>query len=98
TIQRSMPKPSPGPALGMALKGVYCDQPEMGAPPVTKNAETITRNERAVPQAESMLSKAKHISRAPIWSGTKQFPKACCGAVVKTKKTINVRCKVTSAR
>src|SRR5215475_2809993 len=63
-IQRSIPKPWPGPALGIALNGVYCDQPEMGAPPVTKNAETITRNDRAVPQNESMLSSGKHISRA----------------------------------
>src|SRR5436190_14937975 len=70
TIQRSIPKPSPG-GLGMALSAVYCDQPEMGAPPVTKKAETITKKESAVPQNESMLSRGKHISRAPIWSGKK---------------------------
>src|SRR5207249_8912996 len=55
-IHRSAPKPSPGPADGSALNGAYPVHPCSGAPPVTKNAATRTRNPRNVVQNESMLS------------------------------------------
>src|SRR5215831_17278237 len=45
TSQRSVPRPSPGPADAKALSGGYCVQPAPDAPPGTKKAAIRTRNE-----------------------------------------------------
>src|SRR5207249_6597748 len=44
TSHRSRPMPWPGPALAMALSGASCVQPEVGAPPGTKKAASMTAN------------------------------------------------------
>src|SRR6516162_8554369 len=65
-IQRSAPRPSPGPADGSALSGAYPVQPCSGAPPVTKKAATRTMNPRNVVQNESMFRTGNAMSDAPI--------------------------------
>ena len=65
-IQRFIPAPCPGPALGMALKGGYAVQPPMGAPSCTKNDMMRTMKPTNVTQKESMLSTGKAMSSAPI--------------------------------
>ena len=65
-IHKSAPNCSPGPALGSALNGAYPVQPCSGAPPVTKNAASITTNATNVVQNESMFSTGNAMSGAPI--------------------------------
>ena len=59
--------PSPGPVIWPAPEsGGYAVHPESGAPPCTKNAETITTRARNVVQNDIMFSTGKAISSAPI--------------------------------
>ena len=71
-IQRVWPAPSPGPVMRPApLSGGYAVQPESGAPPCTKKADTITTRATNVVQNDSMFSTGKAMSSAPICSGRK---------------------------
>ena len=71
-IQSVWPMPSPGPVMRPApLSGGYAVQPDSGAPPCTKKAETITTRATNVVQKESMLSTGNAMSSAPIWMGRK---------------------------
>src|SRR5215470_5334300 len=63
-IQRSAPKPSPGPLDWTALSGGYPVHPWSGAPPVTKKAAIITTNATNVVQNESMFRTGNAISGA----------------------------------
>ena len=67
TIQSVCPKPSPGPDSGPTpLSGGYPVQPDSGAPPCTKKADTITTRATSVVQNDIMFSTGNAMSSAPI--------------------------------
>ena len=67
TIHIVWPIPSPGPVTSpRPLSGGYAVQPLIGAPPGTTNAAIMQRNATTVSQNESIFSRGKAISGAPI--------------------------------
>src|ERR1017187_5248034 len=60
-IHKVWPRPSPGPVMRpAALSGGYAVQPDSGAPPCTKNADTMTTRARNVGQHEEHHDGAVH--------------------------------------
>ena len=98
-IQRTTPKPWPGPATEPTeLSGAYWVQPPRVGPSPRTNDDTRTRKATNVTQNDIILNRGKGMSSAPTWIGRKKLPNAAKGAVVSTKKTMIVPCMVISCR
>src|SRR6266852_2092805 len=98
-IQRTTPRPWPGPATEpTALSGAYWVQPPRVGPSPRKNDDIRTTKARNVTQKDVMLNRGKGMSSAPTWMGRKKLPKAAKGAGVSTKKTMMVPCMVINCR
>src|SRR5260221_8295649 len=84
-IQRTTPRPWPGPATEPTeLSGAYWVQPPRVGPSPRMNDDIRTTKARNVIQNDIMLKRGKGMSSAPTWMGRKKLPKAAKGAVVST--------------
>jgi hypothetical protein len=72
-------------------------QPALAEPSWVKNEATISTSEATKVQNDSMFSRGKAMSRAPIISGMQKFPKAPIITGVMAKKIITRPCMVNTA-
>src|SRR6185436_15432388 len=86
----------PGAASFKAESGGYEVQPPEAAPAPTKKEHRITMQPGRNVQYESAFRNGNAMSRAPVWSGIRKFPKPLTGAVDSTKNTMMVPCIVKS--
>src|ERR1700694_2008776 len=98
-IQRTTPRPCPGPATAPTeLSGAYWVQPPRVGPSPRMNDDMRTRKATNVTQNDIMLKRGNGISSAPTWIGRKKLPKAAKGAGGSTKKTMFVPSMVLKCR
>ena len=81
----------------MAESVAYAVQPDAAGPPGTKKVDSITIPATNPTQKESIFRVGKAISRVPIISGIRKFPKQPTIIGMTTKKIINVACMVKRA-
>src|SRR5262245_3896080 len=105
TSQRICPQPAVGPAgelkpppsdmLALARVG-YEVQPLPAAPPSTKKEARMVMAAGHMNQYDIMFSLGNAMSRAPIMSGMRKFPKAPVSRGMMTKKIITLACMLNA--